>query len=66
MSELQPWQQRVIDEHIGLADKVFKLQKFLNSEEAMLIPKIEHCDLLNQLDAMNDYLSILADRIGRF
>lgn len=66
MKELQEYQKRVVQEHLDLDDKIRKLRAFMDSEQAMLIPKIDHCDLLNQLDAMNDYLSILADRIARF
>lgn len=66
MRELQEYQKRVVQEHLDLDDKIRKLRAFMDSEQAMLIPKIDHCDLLNQLDTMNDYLSILADRIARF
>lgn len=66
MRKLQGYQRRVVQEHLDLDARIRKLNVFMNSEQAMLIPKIDHCDLLNQLDAMNDYLTILAGRIARF
>lgn len=65
--ELQPHQQRVIDERKELDDKIKKLGSFILDNPIFLtLETEEQIDLKSQYEFMNKYLSVLDRRIGRF
>jgi hypothetical protein len=65
--ELQPHQQRVIDERKELDDKIKKLGPFILDNPIFLtLETEEQIDLKSQYEFMNKYLSVLDRRIGRF
>jgi len=65
--ELQPHQQRVIDERKELDDKIKKLRPFILDNPIFLtLETEEQIDLKSQYEFMNKYLSVLDRRIGRF
>lgn len=66
MIEIQPHQQRVIDERDELKLKVTSLERFITTDLFKSLAHIEKCDLENQLFAMQTYLKILGKRIKRF
>lgn len=67
MGEMEPWQQRVVDEQLQLAVKIEALEKFLTTPS-----QIDRLDTVNQrllneqLAAMHTYNNILRNRINRF
>jgi hypothetical protein len=66
-SQLQPHQQRVVDEKNELQEKTEKLGQFiLNSPIYLTLPEEEKTDLNEQHYFMNCYLDILNSRINRF
>src|ERR1039458_4292137 len=58
-----PYQIRVIDERIELAVKLTLLRTYLMSPEYGLLPAEEQRRLRQQQSAMQDYTSILRERI---
>lgn len=66
MRELQPHEQRVLNEHSDLLEKIGKLADFLSKPQPPFIDN-EQWFLLNaQLSAMSLYSSILARRTQSF
>lgn len=63
---LKPFQQRVIDEHAELSDKLDKLIAFIGTQTYLDLPAPERDRLWRQSIAMGEYLSILAQRIAAF
>lgn len=64
--ELQPHQQRVVDEKLELDEKIMKLANFKQIETFAKLPQ-EDRDLLHwQLVAMEEYSDLLGKRIARF
>ena len=61
-----PHEQRVIDEHQELHDKLSRLSVFLSTDTCLTLPFEERSLLARQLNIMNEYAKILADRINRF
>lgn len=65
--ELQPHQQRVVDEKNELADKVTKLAAFiLDNPIFTTLEASEQKDMHIQLFCMENYLNVLERRINRF
>lgn len=65
--ELQPHQQRVVDEKTELDEKLSKLDQFI--AESPIFKKLESEDrmlLEEQFRAMTEYSNILYNRINRF
>lgn len=65
--ELQPHQQRVVDERFELSEKSTKLNDFVGNNP--LFEKLESDeqeDLKVQLDIMYQYIEVLDRRISRF
>lgn len=60
------FQQRVIDERQALVEKIDKLGPFIGSDIYNTLPTEEQSRLQSQLNVMNDYASILGDRIQAF
>lgn len=67
-STLQPHQQRVVDEHAELAERLRKLGKFITDTPAVFLAlPLEEQDLLHQQHAaMTAYNDILVQRIAGF
>ena len=61
-----PHEQRVIDEHQELHEKLSRLSVFLNTDTCMTLPFEERSLLARQLRIMTEYAEVLADRINRF
>jgi len=65
--ELQPHQQRVVDERFELNDKATKLNDFIGNNPLFEnIASDEQEDLKVQLDIMFQYIEVLDRRILRF
>lgn len=64
--DLQPHQQRVVDEKIELDEKREKLGIFLYTDIYAGLPDEERGDLHAQYTVMGHYSGILISRIGRF
>lgn len=65
--ELQPHQQRVVDEKAELNEKLNKLTSFvLDSPIFKDLPQAERGRLLRQMVLMQLYSEVLADRIAAF
>lgn len=65
-TQLQPHQQRVVDERTELEDKLSKLQAFITSEKFSSIPDAEQGRLVLQHHIMNCYALVLEQRIEAF
>lgn len=61
-----PHEQRVIDEHQELHEKLSRLSVFLNTDTCLTLPFEERSLLLRQSKAMEEYAEVLGDRINRF
>ena len=61
-----PHEQRVIDEHQELHEKLSRLSVFLNTDTCMTLPFEERSLLVRQRKAKEEYAEVLADRINRF
>lgn len=62
-----PHQQRVIDEHAELSDRVEKLSAFIAA--SAIFPKLDAAErsrLRRQLALMSQYADVLAERIKAF
>lgn len=64
--QIQPHQQRVIDEKSELADRLSKLTEFLSKGQPSFIDDAEWQRLTDQHMHMNEYHEILIDRINHF
>lgn len=65
--QLQPHQQRVVDEFNELKDKTSKLGAFILDNPIYLnLPSEEQKDMQTQYDAMCTYYDALERRISRF
>lgn len=64
--DLQPHQQRVIDECAELQDKLKKLDAFLAGERFMSVPEPEKKRLFLQRHIMTAYALTLEQRIAAF
>ena len=66
MSELQPHQQRVVDEKIALDQKYTSLTAFSITETFANLDEAERDRLKRQHAAMSEYSGILGERIAAF
>lgn len=64
--ELQPHEQRVVDECKELIDKAYKLSIFISGEMFMSLSDNEKTLMRAQLDVMLKYVDILEERIELF
>ena len=62
-AQLEPYQQRMLDEHAELSDRISKLEAFTGTEAFEQLPELERCLLNHQLIAMHSYAGILRHRI---
>lgn len=67
-NQLQPHQQRVIDERKELRDKAAKLNNFINSKDFdQIVPNVvDQTLLITQFQIMTSYDHVLTQRINRF
>ncbi len=63
---MEPYKQRVIDEHAELNIKLDKLVAFLESPKGLSLEREQLFLLTLQKNAMQQYLDILAVRICKF
>jgi uncharacterized protein YdcH (DUF465 family) len=63
---MQPHQQRVFDEKNELDQKIEKLKTFTGGEVLPTLPEAEQDHLTRQLACMQEYSSILGERISGF
>lgn len=66
LENLQPYQQRVLEEYKELCKKERDLEAFTLTDFYKLIDLKEQKRLANQLIVMKAYVSILADRLNNF
>ena len=66
MSELQPHQQRVVDEQVELSGKLEKLLKFFDGSIYTSLPVAEQSRLGRQSLIMQLYEQVLEERISAF
>ena len=64
--ELQPHQQRVIEERDQLKDRHTKLRNFLVADTFKGLSRDEKDDMIRQSSIMGHYLMLLERRIARF
>ena len=64
--ELQPHQQRVVEERAELEDKLGKLQAFITGERFASVPDAEQGRLVLQHKLMESYALVLEQRIAAF
>jgi hypothetical protein len=63
---MQDFQQRVIDERAALVEKIDNLAQFTGAAMFANLPADEKERLYRQLDIMNQYASVLGERIQNF
>lgn len=63
---LKDYQQRVVDEHKDLVEKITKLSAFLGTEKFTTLSAEDQNILLRQYTVMISYRDVLALRISRF
>lgn len=64
--ELQPHQQRVVDEKAELDEKLAKLKAFFDTDLFKSLDEDEQERMWRQSDHMDDYSSVLGERIAAF
>lgn len=64
--ELQPHQQRVVDEKNELSERLAKLRGFFQGSIFPTLPEAECSRLLNQARFMAGYAAVLEERITAF
>ena len=64
--ELQPHQQRVVDEKSELDAKIDKLTTFIDTPLFSGLPEAEQERLVRQLHYMGHYTAVLGERIAAF
>lgn len=63
---MKEFQKRVITENIHLKDKIDNLVKFIETETFSSLPKDEKGRLKKQMSLMEQYSSVLSERIKSF
>jgi hypothetical protein len=63
---LQPHQQRVVDEHRDLTEKLNKLRAFFDTPIFLGLAEAEQSRLRNQARFMDGYAAVLEERIVVF
>lgn len=66
MSDLQPWQQRVVDEKTALDEKLKNLDAFVGAEAYFQLRADHRSLLMAQKSVMAQYSNILHNRIELF
>ena len=63
---MEKWQERVIEEHAKLCERVIKLSDFMRGPESHKLTNEYRCVLHQQLTAMTLYIDALDTRIKCF
>ncbi len=63
---MQPYQQRVVDEHRDLTERLAKLVAFVESDRFDQVRLDEGNRMLRQRKAMESYAEVLRERIDAF
>lgn len=63
---MKPHEQHVVDEKTELDSKISKLIPFLRSDTCLALPFDERSRLKRQAEVMQEYSSILNERIAAF
>lgn len=63
---MEPYQQRVVDEHRDLRERLGKLASFMTTPIFVALPKDEQSRLIRQHSVMDEYDRILRERIAAF
>lgn len=66
IEELQPHQQRVVEEQKALAERIDKLKAFSVSPKWFDVPADEQDRMMRQLTHMSRYNEVLEERIAAF
>lgn len=66
MRDLQPHQQRVIDERDELQERKSKLEPFFRTDTYHALDEAEQWRLCKQNRLMGEYLDVLNERIANF
>ncbi len=66
MSELQPFQQRVVDEKAELDERLSKLGAFFDTAVFDSLDALEKQRMKSQHDFMSQYSRVLGERIDAF
>jgi len=66
MPQLQPHQQRVLDEYEQLTERAHKLSAFTGSDTFTTLDLAERLRLVRQLAVMTEYRSVLIERVAQF
>ena len=67
-AQLQPHQQRVVDEHAECLERLRKLRAFIGDEKGLFrsLDTAERHRLMHQEDVMTDLAMVLAERVAAF
>ena len=67
-TQLQPHQQRVVDEHAECLERLRKLRAFIGDEKGLFrqLDDAERHRLMHQEDVMTELATVLAERIAAF
>jgi hypothetical protein len=65
MSNLEPWQERLIEEEKELASKLEKLTEFMKTDQFAMLYGVDQDLLELQLFHMKKYSAVLSERIER-
>lgn len=65
-NEMEEFQQRVVEEKAQLDDKLSRLRPFVLSNRFATLPSGEQYRMNRQLDLMEQYSAVLAQRIAAF
>jgi hypothetical protein len=63
---MQPHQLQVVDDQADLADKIDRLDQFIQGESFRKLPLDEQARLQWQLGVMEEYSTVLLERIDHF
>jgi len=73
VTNLKPFQQRVVDEQLALDDKLSRLRAFIGNppdvpphQQFTLLPEAEQDRMKRQLHIMQEYSAVLGERIEAF
>lgn len=66
MKKTTPWQKRLLEERLSLDKRIGKLKVFVGSERHASLSQQVKDLLYRQMTIMEDYLSVLDERIALF
>lgn len=66
VKKLEPYQERVVEEHKDVAKKLADLIKFINSKDFANVAQAEQDRLVRQRRHMEQYVQVLSERVEAF